>query len=62
MSKISKKKIVIAINLFESKIDETIEEIKIYSSNRYCIKTYTKEYTVDISENIVNRSYPDLDW
>ena len=51
--KISKKKIVIAIELFESKIDDTIENIHIFDSNNYQIKTWNKEYSVDLSTNDV---------
>ena len=61
MSKISKNKIVVAINLFESKVDETIEEIKIYTSTCYYVKTSNEEYSVDISTNKVDIIYPDID-
>ena len=59
---ISKNKLLNAVNLFESKIDKTIEEIKIYSSNHYLIITKGKDYNVDLTTNTVDICYPDPDW
>lgn len=68
---ISKKKLIVAINLFEQKIDEEIESINILSSNTYRINGSPYSgvlsgieggYIVDISKNSVEKSYPDMDF
>lgn len=51
---ISKRKIVTAINLFETYIDEEIESIEIYGGNYYRVITKNnKNYSVDIGLNKV---------
>lgn len=63
---ISKNKIVNAINLFESKIDATIESISMegqfINKNLFYITTKTqKKYGVDIARNVVELVYPDYE-
>lgn len=57
---ISKKKLVTAINLFEDKVDDKIESIKIYTSNTYEVTTDRYKYSVNISTNNVEKIYPDF--
>ena len=59
---ISKNKIVVAINLYEKHIDDTIEEIRIWSSTSYQIKGNRDTYSVDIKNNKVEKVYPDPEW
>ena len=58
---ISKKKIKVAINLFEKYVDEPIEYIRIYGKNTYEFKTWQHKYSVDISNNKVKRVFDDID-
>ena len=60
MGKISKRKIVVAIELFEKNIDETISDIKIYDKNNYVITTDNGNYSVDISNNEVSEVMSDI--
>ena len=59
---ISKKKITNAIKLFERYVDEDIVSIRIYSSSMYEFKTTYDLYSVNIKDNKVSKSYPDMDW
>lgn len=65
---VSKRKLAYALILFEDNIDEEIKSIEIISSTRYRINgecfSYGLDggYIVDISENKVEKSYPDPDW
>ena len=56
---ISKRKLIRAVQLFEDKIDDTINSIRIYSSNSYEIKGYKDNYIVDVQNNKVSKVYPD---
>ena len=58
----SKRKLVNALKLFENKIDDTVINIKIISSTYYIFKTNNNKYSVDISNNTVDKVYDDPDW
>lgn len=61
--KISKRGLLYAVNLFESKVDDTITNIKVYKNVYYMIvKNGGAEYRVDISKNTVEKIQPDLDY
>jgi hypothetical protein len=55
----SRKKMVSMIELYEQYVDEPIETIKIWTSTTYLIND---KWSVNISTNKVDRSYPDPDW
>jgi len=55
----SRKKMVSIIELYEQYVDEPIETIKIWTSTTYLIND---KWSVNISTNKVDRSYPDPDW
>lgn len=57
---ISKKKLINAVNLFESKVDAEIISIKLYGGNTYNFETWQGEYMINIGDNSVNKTYPDL--
>jgi len=59
---ISTRKLSLAADLFQKKIDAPIESIRIWSSNTYTITSGNKDYTVNLSTNKVERSYPDLEF
>jgi len=56
---ISKNKVVAAIELYETFVDEEIESIRILSPTSYQFKGYYHEYYVNISTNEVKISRPD---
>ena len=58
----SKRKIVNAIKLFESKIDEKFISIEIITDTYYIFKTDTYKYSVNLQSNYVNKEYPDPDY
>lgn len=59
---ISTKKLALAADLFQKKIDAQIDSIRIWSPNNYTITSGSKDYTVNLSTNSVERSYPDPDF
>ncbi len=52
----SKSKITSAIVLYEQYVDEPIQKIEIWSSTSY---TINDKWSVNLSTNKVDRSYPD---
>jgi len=59
---ISKNKVKNAIALYEKYVDEPIKSISIFTSTYYLIKGDNHEYSVDIANNKVEKSYPDPDY
>lgn len=57
----SKRKVVTAINLYETYVDAPVDSIKIITSTLYEFKTYYCCYSVDIAHNKVKKIYPDIE-
>lgn len=55
----SKRKLRSAIKFFEKYVDEEINGIEIISSSYYRFKTPFDEYSIDIKNNKINKTYPD---
>jgi len=57
----SKNKMISAIKLYEKYVDEPIQSIKIWSSCSYEFEGSCNRYNVDISNNKVQKVYPDIE-
>lgn len=58
----SRRKITSAINLYEQYVDEKFKSIKIISDTYYYFNTDYYTYSVNISTNKVDKTYPDPDF
>jgi hypothetical protein len=57
----SKIKMANAMRLYERYVDEPIQSIKIWSSCSYEFEGSCNRYNVDISNNKVQKIYPDIE-
>jgi len=57
--KISKRKMVNIINLFERYVDDEIKSVDVYG---LVTTTSGNQYRVNLAENSIQRSYRDPDW
>lgn len=57
--RISKRKLVNAVALFEDNVDEIVEKIEIQGDMSYIIND---QWRVSLSNNTVYKIYPDPEW